>query len=134
MLAEIRQRARWHDSRPVRPFEAALGPTRTRGEPDFVLLRVDVAEEVLDDLRDRLARTRWPDQLLGTGWSYGTELTYLRELCAPIEPEQTAAGALLLVLACQRGPRRQDGTRGRTSRSNLSSIRNAPSNVVRTTS
>ncbi len=48
---------------------------------DLVPFRVDVPEEVLDDLRDRLARTRWPDQLLGTGWSYGTDLTYLRELC-----------------------------------------------------
>ena len=47
----------------------------------FVPFRVDVAEEVLDDLRDRLARTRWPDQLPGTEWSYGTDLHYLRDLC-----------------------------------------------------
>jgi microsomal epoxide hydrolase len=32
-------------------------------------------------LRDRLARTRWPDQLEGAGWEYGTELDYLRGLC-----------------------------------------------------
>jgi pimeloyl-ACP methyl ester carboxylesterase len=36
---------------------------------------------VLDDLRARLANTRWPDQLDGAGWDYGTELTYLRALC-----------------------------------------------------
>ncbi len=44
--------------------------------------RIDVSDAVLADLRDRLARTRWPDQLDGAGWDYGTELGYLRELCA----------------------------------------------------
>jgi pimeloyl-ACP methyl ester carboxylesterase len=43
---------------------------------------VDVPDAVLDDLRDRLARTRWPDQLPGSGWEYGTDLEYLRELCS----------------------------------------------------
>ena len=44
--------------------------------------RVHVEEAVLDDLRERLARTRFPDQISGAGWDYGTELGYLRELCA----------------------------------------------------
>lgn len=43
--------------------------------------RVAVPDEVLEDLSDRLARTRWPDQLPGTGWEYGTDLDYLRALC-----------------------------------------------------
>jgi microsomal epoxide hydrolase len=43
--------------------------------------RIDVADAVLDDLRRRLADTRWPDQLPGTTWEYGTDLTTLRELC-----------------------------------------------------
>jgi microsomal epoxide hydrolase len=43
--------------------------------------RVDVPEAVLDDLRDRLARTRWPDQIPNTPWDYGTDLTYLQDLC-----------------------------------------------------
>jgi pimeloyl-ACP methyl ester carboxylesterase len=43
--------------------------------------RVDVPEAVLDDLRDRLARTRWPDQIPGSGWDYGTDLAYLQDLC-----------------------------------------------------
>jgi pimeloyl-ACP methyl ester carboxylesterase len=42
---------------------------------------VDVPEAVLDDLRDRLARTRWPDQIPGSGWGYGTDLAYLRDVC-----------------------------------------------------
>jgi microsomal epoxide hydrolase len=43
--------------------------------------RVEVPEAVLDDLRDRLARTRWPDQIPGSGWGYGTDLAYLQDLC-----------------------------------------------------
>jgi microsomal epoxide hydrolase len=43
--------------------------------------RVDVPEGVLDDLRDRLSRTRWPDQIPGSGWGYGTDLAYLRSVC-----------------------------------------------------
>ncbi len=43
--------------------------------------RIDVPDAVLDDLRDRLARTRWPTQLDGAEWDYGTELSYLQELC-----------------------------------------------------
>ena len=41
---------------------------------------IDVAESVLDDLRARLGRTRFPDQLDDVGWDYGTDLGYLREL------------------------------------------------------
>lgn len=44
--------------------------------------QIRVPDSVLDDLKDRLARTRFPDQLDGADWSYGTELSYLRELVA----------------------------------------------------
>jgi microsomal epoxide hydrolase len=43
--------------------------------------RVDVPDAVLTDLRDRLTRTRWPDQIPESGWGYGTDLVYLRDLC-----------------------------------------------------
>ncbi|MFG3045167.1 epoxide hydrolase family protein [Streptomyces sp. NPDC048241] len=42
--------------------------------------RIDVPESELADLRDRLDRTRWPDELPGVGWDYGVPLRYLREL------------------------------------------------------
>ena len=42
--------------------------------------RIDVPQADLDDLRDRLARTRWPDQLPETGWDYGIALDDVREL------------------------------------------------------
>jgi epoxide hydrolase len=43
---------------------------------------IQVPDSVLDDLRERLARTRFPDQLQGASWDSGTELSYLRELLA----------------------------------------------------
>ncbi|MFI9646446.1 epoxide hydrolase family protein [Streptomyces sp. NPDC052040] len=42
--------------------------------------RIDVPQSDLDDLHDRLDRTRWPDALPDTGWSYGVPPDYLREL------------------------------------------------------
>jgi pimeloyl-ACP methyl ester carboxylesterase len=41
-------------------------------------IRVD--EATLEDLHDRLARSRFPDQIAGTGWSYGMPMDYLRTL------------------------------------------------------
>ena len=41
-------------------------------------IRVD--DSVLDDLRNRLASTRLPDQIEGTGWEYGIPVDYVREL------------------------------------------------------
>ncbi len=43
---------------------------------------VAVPRSELDDLSDRLRRTRWPDALDGSGWDLGTERGYLQELCA----------------------------------------------------
>jgi pimeloyl-ACP methyl ester carboxylesterase len=42
--------------------------------------RIDVPQAALDDLRERLARTRWPDEVPGVGWSRGVPVAYLREL------------------------------------------------------
>lgn len=42
--------------------------------------RIEVPDAELDDLRVAIARTRWPDEIEGAGWDYGTPLGYLREL------------------------------------------------------
>jgi epoxide hydrolase len=42
--------------------------------------RIRVDDSVLEDLRRRLAATRFPDQIDGTGWEYGIPVDYLREL------------------------------------------------------
>jgi epoxide hydrolase len=44
--------------------------------------RIDIPAAELDDLRDRLARTRWPDQLPDVGWDYGIALDDVRELAS----------------------------------------------------
>jgi len=44
--------------------------------------RIDIPQAELDDLRDRLARTRWPDQLPDVGWDYGIALDDVRELAS----------------------------------------------------
>ena len=43
---------------------------------------IDVAEAELDDLRDRLRRTRWPEAETVDDWSQGIPLAYVQELCA----------------------------------------------------
>ncbi|MCP5116321.1 MAG: epoxide hydrolase [bacterium] len=42
--------------------------------------RIQVDDRVLTDLNDRLDRTRFPDQIPGSGWDYGSDTAYLREL------------------------------------------------------
>ena len=41
---------------------------------------ISVDDAVLDDLRRRLEATRFPDQIEGTGWEYGTPVDYVRDL------------------------------------------------------
>lgn len=41
---------------------------------------INIPQADLDDLRDRLARTRWPDEVHGIGWSRGVPLDYLKRL------------------------------------------------------
>src|ERR1700685_191651 len=42
--------------------------------------KVQVSDEVLKDLRERLERTRFPDEVPDTGWEDGTNLAYLKQL------------------------------------------------------
>jgi pimeloyl-ACP methyl ester carboxylesterase len=44
--------------------------------------RIAVPDEVLDDLRRRLAATRWPDAELVDDWSQGAPLAYVQEVAA----------------------------------------------------
>ncbi|MGW6499167.1 epoxide hydrolase family protein [Nonomuraea angiospora] len=43
---------------------------------------IAVPQPDVDDLKARLARTRWPDELPGVGWSRGVPLEFLKELVA----------------------------------------------------
>jgi pimeloyl-ACP methyl ester carboxylesterase len=43
--------------------------------------RLDVPDEVLRDLRERLRRTRWPEAATVPGWGQGAPLDYVQQLC-----------------------------------------------------
>jgi epoxide hydrolase len=44
--------------------------------------RIDVPQDMLDDLHQRLDRTRFPGEVADSGWQFGTNLAYLKELVA----------------------------------------------------
>ena len=65
------------DARPQR------GPAAPHAGTDAISpFRIHVPDEVLSDLKQRLARTRFPDEIPGADWDYGTNLGYLKELIA----------------------------------------------------
>jgi hypothetical protein len=43
---------------------------------------IHVSDEVLDDLRARIRNTRWPEPAPGPAWDQGTDLAYIKEVCA----------------------------------------------------
>ena len=47
---------------------------------DIEPFRIAVPQADLDDLADRLRRTRWPDEVPGAGWDHGIPLARVREL------------------------------------------------------
>jgi epoxide hydrolase len=51
-----------------------------RSDAEIVPFKIEVPQADLDDLRDRLARTRWPDELPGVGSDYGVPLDYVKQL------------------------------------------------------
>jgi hypothetical protein len=50
---------------------------------EMTVQRFDVpySEAAVEDLRQRLVRTRWPDQIPGSHWDYGVSLDYMKEIC-----------------------------------------------------
>ncbi len=60
-----------------RGFQPAPGPPSGSAVRPF---RIAVPDAVLTDLRERLARTRFPDEIEESDWTYGTNLGYLRAL------------------------------------------------------
>lgn len=53
------------------------------GEPEAVRpIRIQVPDSALRDLKQRLARTRLPDQVAGSGWDYGVDMATMRRLLA----------------------------------------------------
>jgi len=42
--------------------------------------KVYIDQDKLDDLKARLERTRWPDEITNSNWTYGASLDYMKEL------------------------------------------------------
>ena len=60
-----------------------IGPVDVHTAADEIGIqpfRIDIPQADLDDLKARLARTRWPDQVPSAGWDYGIPLEYVKEL------------------------------------------------------
>ncbi len=65
--------------------ETMASPSSVGEQPDAEAIRpftIEIADEVLTDLEDRLTSSRLPDQIPGTGWDYGTNRAYMEELLA----------------------------------------------------
>jgi len=41
---------------------------------------ISIPKSALDDLQERLKRTRWPDEAPGSGWTMGSNLAYMKKL------------------------------------------------------
>jgi hypothetical protein len=50
--------------------------------PTISPFRIEIPERDLSELHDRLARTRWPDELPDAGWDYGVPLQTVQDLAA----------------------------------------------------
>jgi pimeloyl-ACP methyl ester carboxylesterase len=58
-----------------------FGESNSVGEGAGIMpFRIEVPQADLDDLGERLSRTRFPDELPNVGWSRGVPLGYLKEL------------------------------------------------------
>ena len=57
-----------------------LSEASYRGQDSIVPFKIQVADSVLADLKQRLARTRFPGEIPNSDWDYGTNLAYLKEL------------------------------------------------------
>ena len=62
--------------------QASTAQARSSDPSAIVPYKISIDEGVINDLKVRLARTRFPDEIPGTGWEYGTDLNYLRGLVA----------------------------------------------------
>ncbi len=45
------------------------------------LFKINIKQSILDDLKNRIADTRWTDEIENSKWEYGTNKAYLKELC-----------------------------------------------------
>jgi len=59
---------------------AAMTHAQTTDARSIRPFKIHVDDSVLEDLKLRLARTRFPNQIDNTGWDYGVDVAYMRKL------------------------------------------------------
>ena len=64
------------DDRYLTNITYVLREVKRRSAMSIQPFTIDIAQSALDDLRERLARARWPDEVEGAGWDYGTNPGY----------------------------------------------------------
>jgi pimeloyl-ACP methyl ester carboxylesterase len=64
------------------PRSVATLKTASASDDAIVPFKIHVPDSVLRDLKERLARTRFPDEIEDSGWAYGANLQYMKELVA----------------------------------------------------
>ena len=57
------------------------GKIMTSGRNPIDPFEIYVEDEVIEDLIERIARTRWPGEITDSGWDYGANLSYVMDLC-----------------------------------------------------
>ena len=53
----------------------------TPGSNPIDPFEIHVEDEVIEDLIERISRTRWPGEITDSGWDYGSNLSYVMDLC-----------------------------------------------------
>ena len=81
-----------HPGRPRARRPPRLGAAGRRDGARLKPFRLAVPEAALDDLRERLRRTRWPEAETVDDWSQGVPLAYLQELCRVLGRRATTGG------------------------------------------
>ena len=64
----------------VDPHGANAAQTTSLNGEGISPFRIDIPQTAIDDLAERLDRTRWPSELTGIGWRRGVPVDYLKGL------------------------------------------------------
>ena len=67
-------------AQPPRTASPPSGPTAKPQSTAVVPFKIQVSDDALSDLKQRLARARFADEIPGAEWDYGTNLEYLKSL------------------------------------------------------
>jgi Epoxide hydrolase N terminus len=53
----------------------------TKSVKNIQPFKIEIPQTTLNNLHERLERTRFPNEIEGADWDYGANLSYIKELC-----------------------------------------------------